>query len=187
MIKIHTGLTLLELVITLFVLSILVGISVPEFKTMIERKKGGLIIRKLASAIELAKSSAIASNHIVTICRSVDGAKCGGKWQDGLILFTDINGNRLIDDDDELIRRVTFFTINGELKWRAFQNRQYLQITPLGFTRYQNGNFTYCPADKNPKFATQLIINRTGRIRLARDSNGDGVKENSKGQGINCQ
>ncbi|NQV69901.1 MAG: type II transport protein GspH [Pseudohongiella sp.] len=186
-IKAQLGLTLLELMITLFLLSILLGVSMPEFKTLMERKKAELSIRKLAGAIELAKSSAIASSSLVTLCRSFDGAKCGGKWQDGLIIFTDSNADRKINQQDKLLHSITFPLMHGELRWRAFQNRQYLQITHLGFTRYQNGNFTYCPEDKNPKFASQLIINRTGRVRFAIDSDDDGIKEDSQGRAITCR
>lgn len=182
----HSGFTLLELMITLLLLSILLGLSMPEFKNLMERQKAELSIRKLVDAIELAKSSAIATGNMVTLCRSSDGLKCGGKWQDGVLVFTDSNADRKINQQDQLQRYITFPFMNGELKWRAFQNRQYLQITSLGFTRYQNGNFTYCPEDKNPVFASQLIINRTGRIRFAVDSDNDGIKEDSQGRPIAC-
>lgn len=182
----QSGFTLLELMITLLLLSILLVLSMPEFNTLMERQKAELAIRKLATTIELAKSSAIASGTMVTLCRSSDGLKCGGKWQDGVLVFTDANGDREINQQDQLQRYITFPFMKGELKWRAFQNRQYLQITSLGFTRYQNGNFTYCPEDLNPIFASQLIINRTGRVRFAVDSDNDGVKEDSQGRPIAC-
>ena len=172
--------------ITLLLLSIALGLSMPGFSTLMERQRAELTIRKLASAIELAKSSAIASGTMVTLCRSSDGLNCGGKWQDGVLVFTDANGDREINQQDQLQRHLTFPFMKGTLKWRAFQNRQYLQITSLGFTRYQNGNFTYCPEDLNPVFANQLIINRTGRIRFAVDSNNDGIKEDSQGRPIAC-
>ena len=182
----QAGMTLLELMITLFLLAILSGVSMPGFKQLIESQKSDALIRRVASTIEFSKSSAIASGTLVTLCRSSDGERCGGKWQQGILVFTDANGDRDINQDDQLLRYTTFPAVQGELRWRAFQNRQYLQITSLGFTRYQNGNFTYCPADKDPRFASQLIINRTGRIRFAIDSDGDGIKEDSRGRAIRC-
>lgn len=185
--KTQLGFSLLELMITLLLLSILLGLSMPEFKSLVETKKVELSIQKLARAIEFAKSSAISSGSLVTLCRSSDGLKCGGKWQDGLIIFTDFNADHEINQHDQLKRHITFPYMQGELKWRAFQNRQYIQITSLGFTRYQSGNFTYCPENKDPKFARQLILNRTGRVRFAVDSDNDGIQEDSRGRAISCR
>ncbi len=180
------GLSLLELLTALLILSTLLSISLPNFSETLLKKKGEVTLRKLASAIQLAKSSAIASGHLVTICRSSDGLSCGGEWRHGVILFTDENGDQGINDRDKLLGYVPFTETEGKLSFRAFQNKQYLQITSLGFTRSQNGNFTYCPDNGRPHLANQLILNRTARLRYAVDSNGDGIKEDSQGKPIRC-
>lgn len=180
------GFTLIELLLVLVILSILFSLSLPNFQDMYEARKADIVIKKVAQAIQLARVSAIRSGKVVTLCRSDGGVECGGRWQDGIIVFSDGNGDRIINQDDELQHYITFPGINGSLRWRAFQNRQYLQITNQGFTRYQNGNFTYCPNDGNASLARQLIINRTARIRFATDSDGDGIREDSRGRPISC-
>ena len=180
------GLTLLELLITVLITSILLSISLPGFKDLLELKKSDAVVRKLIDAITLARTTAIASSQLVTLCRSSNGVECGGRWQDGMILFTDGNGDREINQTDSLQYYFTFPEADGSLTWRAFQNRQYMQITSQGFTRYQNGNFTYCPASRKSEMARQLIINRSGRVRNALDSDGDGLREDSNGQPIIC-
>lgn len=180
------GFTLLELLITLLILSVLLGQSLPGFQQMLNAKKADLTMKKLAQSIQYARSSAIRTGKFVTLCRSNDGESCGGRWEDGLISFTDSNGDRNIDEEDELLRHTYFDNSEGSLSWRAFQNRQYLQFTQRGFTRYQNGNFTYCPQGDDPTLVRQLIINRTGRIRYARDSDGDGFREDSRGRKLSC-
>lgn len=181
-----TGFTLIELLLVLFIMSILFSLSLPNFRQLYESKKADVVIQKVSQAIQLARVSAIRSGKLVTLCRSDNGSECGGQWQDGIIVFSDRNGDRKINQDDELQRFITFPGIEGSLKWRAFQNRQYLQITNQGFTRYQNGNFTYCPDNGEASLARQLIINRTARIRFATDSDGDGIKEDSQGRPISC-
>lgn len=180
------GVTLLELLVVVLLLSILTGISLPGFQHLIEQKKADIAIGRLGHAIELARTFAITTGHLVTLCRSANGEDCGGQWRDGTIIFTDRNGDRRINQDDKLLHYVRFPDINGSIHWRAFQNRQYLQITNMGFTRYQNGNFTYCPNNKKSELARQLIINRTARIRYASDSDGDGIREDSSGRPIRC-
>ena len=180
------GMSLLELLITLGILSMLLGISIPDFKELVQSVSADATLRKLATAIQLGKSAAITNRTTVTLCRSVDGFACGGNWQDGVIVFTDRNRDRTINEDDRLVRHITFPDGKGHIRFRAFQNKQYLQLTSLGATHSQNGNFTYCPFSGGSKFARQLIVNRTARLRFAQDSDGDGIKEDSRGRPLSC-
>ena len=180
------GYTLPELIITLFLLALLAGISLPDLSRYMDQRKGDITVRRLAQAVEFARVAAISSGGLVTLCRSRDGMVCGGEWREGVLIFTDRNGNRLVDQDDSILRHMTFPGSDGRIQWRAFRNRQYLQITKLGFTRFQNGNFTYCPAGGDPRMAHQIIVNRTARVRFAQDSDGDGIREDSRGRAIDC-
>lgn len=180
------GLSLLELIVSLGVVAVLLGIAIPDFNEVQQSLSGDVTLRKLASAVQLGKTSAITHGTTVTLCRSADGLSCGGGWQDGVIVFTDSNRNRNIDEDDSLVRHITFPNSKGHIRFRAFQNKQYLQLSSLGITHYQNGNFTYCPASKDNRFARQLIVNRTARLRFALDSDGDGIREDSRGRPLRC-
>lgn len=178
--------TLIELLITLLILSVLLAVGLPNFASFLQTKKSDDTIKRVKQAVEVAKVSAIVNGQNVTLCKSRDGEQCGGNWEQGIITFTDANADRKINQDDKLIRYFTFPDAQGSIHWRAFQNRQYLQITSQGFTRHQNGNFTYCPFNKNNYLARQLIVNRTARVRFAGDSNGDGIQEDSNGKPIRC-
>lgn len=48
------------------------------------------------------------------------------------------------------------------------------------------GNITWCPDAGNSTNAAHLIISRGGRIRLARDTDGDGVPNKADGSNVNC-
>lgn len=180
------GLSLLELLVSLGVLSVLLGIALPDFSQLTQALSGDVTLRKLATAVQLSKMAAITNSTTVTLCRSIDGLSCGGSWQNGVIVFTDHNRNHIIDEEDSLIRHITFPNSNGSIRFRAFQNKQYLQITSLGITHNQNGNFTYCPASGDNKLARQLIVNRTARLRFAQDYDGDGTREDSRGRPLRC-
>lgn len=180
------GTTLLELLLALLILSILLGVSLPGFSRMLANTRTDQAMQSLTEAIALSKSNAIMTQKTVTLCRSRDQQNCVGNWEQGFIVFTDENGNRKIDIEDKLLLAKQFPNLQGNLRWRAFRNRQYLQFTAEGFTRYQNGNFTFCPDSKNPREAQQLIISRTARVRKATDSDGDDIVENSRGKPIDC-
>lgn len=180
------GLTLLELLVALSIAAVLVTLAVPGLSEMVQHKRGDLVIRRLNQAIELARISAVSYGEVVTLCRSGDGQECGGTWEQGLLVFRDPDADRRLVDDQQPVAYLDLGGSRGRIFWRAFGSRQYLQFTPLGFTRNQNGNFTYCPDAGDLRQARQLIVNRAGRTRRALDTDGDGIAEDSRGRPLRC-
>ena len=180
------GLSLLELLLALLLLSVLLGMAMPGFSEVVQQQRIDLTARQLRQAIEVGRNAAITGNSMVTLCRSRTGDSCAGQWGDGVLVFVDYDTNGALDSTDRVVRHFAFTEFDGAISWRAFRNRQYLQITAAGFTNYQNGNFTLCPADGDRRLARQLIISRTARVRQAEDENGDGIREDSRGQPLQC-
>ncbi len=185
--KQYRGITLLNALISLSILLILISLSSDNLAYLQESNSSQQALNQITKTIQLARSFAVMNRSLVTVCRSVDGIECSGQWHDGVLVFSDQNGDRIINETDKLLYYAAQPKLNGTIKWRAFQNRQYLQITSQGFTRYQNGNFTYCPHNADPRKALQLVINRTGRTRFARDNDGDGIVEDSQGKPVTCR
>lgn len=184
--KSSSGFNLVEILIVLTLLAILINLGLPALSNTVERNQAKVVINEINRAISLTRFTAINSGLITTLCRSENGTSCGGQWQDGFIVFTDRNADRVINSNDQLIRVFPEPASTGTLTFRAFQNKQYLQMTPQGFTNYQNGNFTFCTSSNDPKLAQQLIINRSGRTYFASDNNGDGIKEGANGKALTC-
>lgn len=183
------GLTLIELLLVLGISAfLLLRLAQPGWQEIQQRKQVELMMIELQQFIAMARSSAVSHNSMVTLCRSDDGLQCRGRWTDGSILFTDANADHILNQEDRLLFRLPAPApaAEGELAFNAFRNRQYLQMTPQGSTNFQNGNFTWCPADGNLRQARQLIVSVSGRTRMARDSDGDGIVENSQGRPLDC-
>jgi len=180
------GTSLLEVVLVMGFFVTILSVALPDLQQLHTRRQGSLALRKLANSIFVARSAAAESGNIAVLCPTPDGSSCGGKWQQGILVFLDQNDNQHPDAGEELVDHLQYEKLPGTLHWRAFRSKPYLQITPMGFTRYQNGNFTWCDLKKTPASAHQLILNRTGRVRFAKDTNGDGLRENSSGGPIRC-
>ncbi len=180
------GISLFECLIAVVILATLAQLALPGLDRLLHHRQGSLVLQKVANSIYLARSAAARWNETVVLCPSTNGTGCGGQWHDGVLVFVDRNDNQSPDSGEELLDAMRFEKLPGTLHWRAFRSKPYLQITPLGFTRYQNGNFTWCDDNRSPASAHQLILNRTGRVRFAEDRDGDGIRENSRGLPISC-
>ena len=85
------GFTLIELMVTLTVLAIVLGIAVPSFQKQIINSKSLTFSEEFAAALNYARSQAVKTTKRVSICASADGATCDdeGRWSEGFIVFQD--------------------------------------------------------------------------------------------------
>ncbi len=181
-----SGFTFIELVICLTLGLVLAGWAAPGLSDMVQRGRATTAINWLTASVMFSRHAAVTLGVTVTLCPSTNGIECKGKWHQGTIVFTDANQNRHMDPGDTLLRRFEFPIEGATIIWRAFQNRQYLQLTNDGFTNYQNGNFVYCPANGDNRFARQLVINMQGRPRHSTDRDGNGIVDDRRGRDLTC-
>jgi type IV fimbrial biogenesis protein FimT len=179
------GVSLLELSVTLAIIATLATLALPVF-TVLEREESASVLRQFLTLAETARSVAIRRRQTVTLCPADGHNQCTGNWQLGAMLFIDADADRQRSAAEEIVARVQWPDLQGKLNWRAFGNRQYLLIDNLGGLTGQNGNFTWCPPEKSTEPAHQVVLNGSGRFRFARDSDGDGLRENSQGQPLSC-
>lgn len=182
------GFTFVEMLIALSVCVLLFGMAMPGLGSIITKTESEIVVNDVVRLMAYARNAAVTEGSTVTLCRSADGHSCGGQWEQGVLLFTDINEDGTFDEgEDRILRQTNFKPGLGTLRLRSFPNRQYLQFTALGFTNKQNGTFTWCPADHNAELAQQIIFIQSGRTRLARDTNGDKIREGTDGKPISCE
>jgi type IV fimbrial biogenesis protein FimT len=184
--KLKNGFSLIELVVVLAIISIVATSAIPSLFSMVEKNQSANAINKIRSAISLTRINAIKSASIATLCPTDNNISCGKDWSKGMMIFVDYNGDKLINNNDKLVRVFDKFSHTSAITWKAFQNKPYLQYVATGFSNNQNGTFTYCSKTKNLEFAEMLIINRAGRARLATDSNGDGIVEGASKKPPKC-
>lgn len=181
------GFTLIELLAALAVAALLLAFAVPSFRNLVARERGAAAMNQMLGAVAAARAEAITARRVVTLCPGRSG-RCLGRnqWHAGALIFHDADADGRIDAADRVTRALPALAEGDRVYWRSFRNRSYLQFHPRGFTRWQNGNFLYCPADADPARARMAIINAQGRIRRARDSDGDGVVEDASGRAVSC-
>ena len=165
-------------VIALFIL--LIGIGLPSYKKLIAQNQANATMIQLYRAIQFARSEAIKHRCMVTLCPTRDDYHCSNDhdWNQGYLAFIDPQARGTISDTKQIIKVFHPITLKGKLFWKGFPNKNMLQMTPLGFTNYQNGTFRYSLEEGNTHIEKALFIIQSGRIRLERGQVGKGSSTN---------
>lgn len=81
------GFTLVELMVTLAVLAVLIGIAVPSFQNIIARNRLTSITNEMVAALQLTRIEAVRRNTRVVFCPTTDGATCAGNnWLRSIVV-----------------------------------------------------------------------------------------------------
>jgi type IV fimbrial biogenesis protein FimT len=93
----QSGFTLYELLITVLVIGVILAIGVPNMAEFTQNSRLASTSNDLLSSFQLARSEAARSKNNITICASNNSldanANCGGTFQDGWIIFIDVDGD----------------------------------------------------------------------------------------------
>ncbi len=160
----QTGLTLIELMITLVVGSILLVIAVPSFLTFQKDNRRVTQINELVSGLNLARSEAIKSNATVAFCPSSDGANCSGTiYDNGWIVFlnNDADSPPAVDGGETVLRTHAGTTTSGS-SLRAVGITTGLNYAATGRPSVA-GDITYCD-DRGAGKARSVVVTRVGLI-----------------------
>lgn len=83
------GFTLIELMVTVAVLTIVLTVAVPSFANLVNSNRLNAQANLLLAAIEYAKTEAVKSNATVTFCHSANGSSCSAApaagWQGWIV------------------------------------------------------------------------------------------------------
>jgi type IV fimbrial biogenesis protein FimT len=86
------GFTVVELLVTVVVLSILLALAVPAFRSFMQNDQQWVQQNNLVLALNAARSEAIKQDSSVQVCGSTDGATCTNTpWNQGWIVLPTVN------------------------------------------------------------------------------------------------
>lgn len=181
------GLTLIELLLVLVVLSISLQLTGASFAKRIAEARSASAMHKLSTLFSYARQEAVMRGTPITVCLIDAVGKCQRYWLEGypVTVFIDSNKNRRYEVGETLLRQIHWPMRGAELSWRASLARTYIEFTETGGT-WQNGTLYYCPDSRDARQARALVVNHAGRSYLTTDSNGDGIREDREGRNLRC-
>jgi len=191
--KRNWGFTLIELLVVISVVGILAALVVPGFTSFIRDNRLTSQINTLIGAVHFARGEAANRRSIVTLCASSDSTTCDtSNWEAGWIIFTDSNGDEIVNGSDEILLVQEALEGNTSLRTSGFNfsGAGLFQYAATGFmlaSDPQAGTFTLCD-DQGAASARAIVINISGVSRLATDENSDGIVNNHTGStgNISC-
>jgi type IV fimbrial biogenesis protein FimT len=186
------GFSLIELMITLAIAAIVLAAGVPAFGDLVQDNRLATQINELVTDLNLARSEAIKQAAPVTVCkRNSAGTACNnpGHWQNGWIVFLDIDRDGVVDDDgdtalcetgeDCVLRVHAPLPAGNTIRYR--QVNDHITYDTQGFSEGFNGTFVFCDNRGYTK-ARGRIISNPGRIRTTTDIDHDGIHEGGSGE-----
>ncbi|AUD78666.1 pilus assembly protein FimT [Kangiella profundi] len=171
MIKRVKGLTLIELVVTLGLVTILSAIAIPSMQKFIASQQVSADLLKLKSTIETARNQAISQKVTIHICgirkkvtlNPNDTLDCISDWSKLMVVKT--KGEKV----EEILHYQLLEEDYKRVKWSAFQRKAYLELTPYGFTNHQNGTLYLCH-NHYSHLHRAVTISKTGRVSINKDN-----------------
>lgn len=159
----QNGFSLYELLVTLTLIAILVGLGLPSFARMNANARLRTEVNALFHAVHVARKESIMRRSVVSICPSFDGQGCTAAldWSDGWIMFNNKDRDEppALDPDEPILQ-----VHRSGSKVRITANRR-------GFTlratqkRATNGTIVVCDVAGRVT-PRALVISYTGRPRV---------------------
>lgn len=157
------GFTLLELLVTLAIVSILVAVAVPAMGDLVGSSRSKVVRKQLQSFLARARSHALLEAQVVTICRLDDNGSCLDELGFPLSMFTDPDRDAAMGAGEILLSTLDIdLAEETELLWNR---NNYLRYWPSGGTGALTGSLSYCHQFDN-QHEFRIVLARTGRTRV---------------------
>lgn len=161
----HTGFTLIELMLSLFLAAALVVFSSLSWRAFTDKQILGHGFNRLQDSILFARNHALTIARPVSVCASRDGQRCGGlAYEHGWIVFEEgkdeNHGQRNADE--------TILAVQPALAKRLSARASASLAPALTFSHSGRlvaaGRIVFC-LDNNPDQARAMVFIRSGRVR----------------------
>ena len=166
----NRGFTLIELMVTMAVAAIILAFAVPNYQTFVLNSRMSAQSNDFLSALQLARSEAVKQGTRVSVCTSANSTTCTlvGNWEQGWLVFVDINQNGTLATAAQLIR--VFPPLSGGSTLTGSANVVNLvSFEPNGATSLAMGGaetVSLCPPAPAAVPGRDIQISASGRARV---------------------
>jgi len=175
------GFTLVELMVTLLVLAVLLGLAVPSFRDAALSSRLTGYANDLVAGVQIARSEAIKRNATVTLCASANGSTCAtaGGWEVGWIILAprqetvpaaDPNDPPVVTTVIDVVDRHAPLTDEFIIAESSGLTEMDFPPTVVGVTA---ATFTVCRESPVGKQEREVSVTLTGATAVTQTQNGE--------------
>lgn len=166
------GFTLVELMITVAVLALVLGLAVPSLQAFIQRNTTASIANEFSAAISQARMEAITRNTCVTLCQSSTTgdtlptcSTTGDDWQRGWLIFTNASCATGANPTADTLLKIrgpqdSNYKMDNSAVYEVLFDGRGLPSTAL------NTRLIKSPEGTAFKYARQLCVSLAGRVAV---------------------
>lgn len=159
------GFTLIELIVTISIVAILVGMALPGFTSIISSTRLTTYANELVASLNLARSEAVKRGVQVSIRRKGSTSQ---NWDSGWDIFTDVDGDGVFDAADTLLKTYPALTNGFTLRTGAVGYQDFAAYLPSGLSLSAIGDtFRLCASSADTANARAIAINALGRPKTS--------------------
>lgn len=166
------GWTLVESMVVLSIVAVMAAWALPSFMGTIQQARLAAATHEFLSAISLARSEAIKRNARTVLCVAVSENACTstGNWNQGWLLFEDVNSNGSLDSTEKIIRYQSALHGGVVIKGNT-PVAKYVSFLGTGRPHLlsgamQAGTISICHRANTPVTGRAIVMNVVGRPRV---------------------
>lgn len=160
------GFTLVEMLVVIAIVAILAMMVQPSFVSLMAAKRISTDGLNFMSDLAFMRNESVRRATTVTACSSSDGATCnaGSAWTSGRIIFSDANGNGVVDGSDQIIRVTPALNSSQTITVTGFSSN--IQFTSTG-TVQTAGTVKICNSAVAGSNGNSLTVLAGGLVHLS--------------------
>ena len=165
------GFTLIEVMVTVSVMSTLLAVGLPAFAALLEHQRSSAALASLVSQMSHARLAAVKHRKPTILCPSTSGTRCdaGSDWSGGWMMFVE-RGDRTRPSRPSDLLQVESVPVSRHLRVSSTAGRSYLRYLPDG--RSAGSNLTLLVCTRGGERLGAVVVNNAGRPRVERGPDG---------------
>lgn len=160
------GYTLIEILIVLLLTTLLwhaAAESIPAWRRQAEARQ---LSAALLQTLDGLRQRALREQRDWAVCMARDGWHCDSDWQTHWLAFADANADSVHQPDEAQAPLTLAIPPGWRLLWRGFRSQPAMLWLAGGDAASSNGTLTLCPPSPQDAALRQLVLGKTGRLRL---------------------
>ena len=169
----HKGFTVVELLITIVVVSILLATAVPSILQMVKNNRVTMQANKLVTSVQLGRNEAVKRGTRTTVCAAnttLDDCAGSSNWANGWIVFSNLDNDSTADtgtgaclETEDCIMRTSEGINNSTLTG----SDNAIHFLPTGLTDNGPVTFTLTANDCEKEQERSIIVTLQGHTTIA--------------------